>query len=78
MIKLAKLAMQNKKAQEMEYLVFDTAGVDDVEEALLELESIPSRYNRSDDEEALEVERDRHHCDEVWRNLLLLYIARVF
>jgi hypothetical protein len=56
--------MQNKKAQEMEYLVFDTAGVDDVEEAPRELESSPPHYNGSDDEEALEVERDRYHYDE--------------
>jgi hypothetical protein len=78
MIKLAKLAMQNEKAEEMEWLVFDATGVDQVEKILRECPNIPPTYAEAEDEEALEEAQDRYHCEEGWRTGLLLYIARVF
>lgn len=78
MVKLAKLAMQNEKAEEMEWLIFDTTGVDQVEEVLRECPSNPPTYTATGDEEALEEAQDRYHCEEAWRTGLLLYIARVF
>ena len=78
MIKLAKLAMQNEKAEELEWLVFDSRGVDQVEEVLRECPGVPPTYNANGDEEALEEAQDRFHCEEAWRIGLLLYIARVF
>jgi len=78
MIKLAKLSMQKEKAEEMEWLVFDNSGVDEVEEVLREWPSIHPEYDENKTCETLELERDRYHCDEAWRNGLLLYIARVF
>lgn len=78
MVKLAKLAMQNEKAEEMEWLTFDTSGVDEVEEALQECAASPPIYDETEDEEALEAAQDRYHCEEAWRIGLLLYIARVF
>jgi hypothetical protein len=78
MIKLAKLAMQNEKAGGMEWLVFDTAGVDQVEEALREWPSNPPTYDETEEEEALGEAQDRYHCVEAWRIALLLYIAQVF
>jgi hypothetical protein len=78
MIKLAKLAMQNEKAEEFEWLVFDTSGIDQIEEVLQESASTPPFYNESQDQESLESAQDRYHCEEAWRASLLLYTARVF
>jgi hypothetical protein len=64
MIKLAKLAMQNEKAEEFEWLVFDTSGVDQIEEVLQESVSTPPLYNESQDQESLESAQDRYHCEE--------------
>jgi hypothetical protein len=78
MIKLAKLAAQNEKAEEMEWLVFDTFPVDEVEDLLRELPSSLPDYDSTEDEETLNLGSDRYHCDEAWRCALLLYITRVF
>lgn len=78
MVKLAKLAMQNEKAEELEWLTFDTSGVDEVEEALQECSAIPPLHDETEDQETLERAKDRYHCEEAWRTGLLLYIARVF
>jgi len=78
MVKLAKLAMQNEKAEEMEWLAFDASAVDEVEEVIKECSSSPPIYDDAADEEAIEIAQDRYHCDEAWKNGLMLYIARVF
>ncbi|KAF4614307.1 hypothetical protein G7Y89_g15431 [Cudoniella acicularis] len=78
MCKLAKLAMQYERAQGMEYLLFDTTGVDEVEEVLRQWPTKAPRYDSNLAEEVLETERDRYHCEEAWRNAVLLYIERVF
>ncbi|KAH8674760.1 fungal-specific transcription factor domain-containing protein [Tricladium varicosporioides] len=78
MHKLAKLAMQHEKAQGMDYLLFDTTGVDEIEQVLREWPSKVPIYDRSLPEEILELQRDRYHCEEAWRYAILLYIERVF
>ncbi|KAH6670754.1 fungal-specific transcription factor domain-containing protein [Halenospora varia] len=78
MHKLAKLAMQHEKAQGMDYLLFDTTGVDEIENVLREWPSRVPVYDRSLPEEVLELRRGRYHCEEAWRHAILLYIERVF
>lgn len=78
MLKLAKLAFQNEKAEEYDWLLFDCSPVDEVEEVLKEMAGPPPTSYESEDEETLHLAYDRYHCDEAWRNALLLYIARVF
>jgi hypothetical protein len=78
MAKIIQLMVQHKMAQENQWLTFDMTPVDEVEDTLRDFPIVPPSYDTNLDEEALDMAVDRYHCDQTWRNGLLLYIARVF
>jgi hypothetical protein len=78
MVKIAKLVTQHQMAERNEWLSFDMTPVEEVEGVLRDFVIIPPSYDSNVSEEELNMALDRYHCDEAWRNGLILYITRVF
>jgi hypothetical protein len=56
--------MQNEKAEEIEWLHFDSTPVDEVDEVLREWPNSPPAFDSNEDEESSNLELDCYHCGQ--------------
>lgn len=74
---MSRLAAEKTKSLGMRFVKFDDAAVAQLENAL-DSWNHPSSAECFTDEESMQLDRDRMHCSEAWRNGILLYAYRVF
>ncbi|PYH97625.1 hypothetical protein BO71DRAFT_416942 [Aspergillus ellipticus CBS 707.79] len=76
-MRLARLSAEKRRSSFMQYIIFDTPVVSEIEQSLESWHHVspPAAFQ---DEESMQKDLDNMHCSEAWRNGLLLYLYRVF
>lgn len=80
MYRLARLVVIYEKTLQMEWTIFNPAGVEGIIEEVKTFvnEAAIDPDDTEDPEEDANARRNRFHCIEAWRQAILLYTCRVF